>query len=42
MILSLIEAGIFVCFSFYVSMRGRRDRVVVGFTTTCAISVYQH
>ena len=21
---------------------GRRDRIVVGFTTTCAISAYQH
>ena len=22
--------------------RGRRDRMVVGFTTTCAISTYRH
>ena len=24
------------------SERGRRDRIVVGFTTTCAISAYHH
>ena len=23
-------------------LRGRRDRMVVGFTTTCAISIYRH
>jgi hypothetical protein len=23
-------------------IRGRRDRMVVGFTTTCAISAYHH
>jgi len=23
-------------------LRGRRDRMVVGFTTTCAISAYHH
>ena len=41
--------GIFVLFdvlpfSLYVHRGGRRgrDRIVVGFTTTCAISVYYH
>ena len=23
-------------------MRGRRDRMIVGFTTTCALSAYHH
>ena len=26
----------------YSTKRGRRDRMVVGFTNTCAISAYHH
>jgi hypothetical protein len=34
--------NVFVVFEPYIAMRGCRDRMVVGFTTTCVISVYHH
>ena len=33
---------LFVVFEPYIDMKGCRDRMVVGFTTTCVISVYHH
>jgi uncharacterized membrane protein len=41
----LFAYGVVVFFpSFFILLRGRhgRDRMVVGFTTTCTISVYHH
>jgi hypothetical protein len=41
----LFVYGVVVLFpSFFILLRGRhcRDRMVVGFTTTCTIGVYHH
>ena len=32
----------FVIYLYYIKVWGRRDRIVVGFSTTCAISAYHH
>jgi len=35
---------LYIKFKFHSTVRGRlgRDRMVAGFTTTCAISAYRH
>ena len=37
-----IKLDIYVYINVPDMARGRRGRVLVGFTTTCAISAYQH
>jgi len=32
----------YICTGIHVQLQGRRDRMVVGFTTTYAISAYHH
>jgi hypothetical protein len=40
----LVTCGLFLKYSFHMVVRGchGRDCMVVGFTTTCAISAYHH
>jgi hypothetical protein len=43
-VMIIVLASSVVVYIFYPSWGGRRgrDRMVVGFTTTCAISAYHH